>query len=138
MSENTYTVVKRTPTVSEYMQLRAVAGLSPFSEEAAARGLVGTVFAIVLEQGDRVVGMGRLIGDGGCFFQIVDIAVNPSDQGLGLGKTIMRELMEFVTTHLPASAYVSLIADLPANQLYKKFGFVETAPRSVGMARRAR
>jgi len=120
------------------MQLRAVAGLSPFSEEAAARGLVGTVFAIVLEQGDRVVGMGRLIGDGGCFFQIVDIAVNPSDQGLGLGKTIMRELMEFVTTHLPASAYVSLIADLPANQLYKKFGFVETAPRSVGMARRAR
>ncbi|WP_219908668.1 GNAT family N-acetyltransferase [Pseudogemmobacter blasticus] len=138
MAENTYTVVKRTPTVAEYMQLRAAAGLSPFSEEAAAKGLAGTIFAIVLEQGDRVVGMGRLIGDGGCFFQIVDIAVNPSDQGLGLGKTIMRELMEFVTTQLPASAYVSLIADVPANQLYKKFGFVETAPRSLGMARRAR
>ncbi len=138
MAENTYTVVKRTPTVGEYMHLRAAAGLSPFSEEAAAKGLAGTIFAIVLEQGDRVVGMGRLIGDGGCFFQIVDIAVNPSDQGQGLGKTIMRELMEFVTTQLPASAYVSLIADVPANQLYKKFGFVETAPRSLGMARRAR
>lgn len=138
MAENTYTVVKRTPTVGEYMQLRAAAGLSPFSEEAAVKGLAGTIFAIVLEQGDRVVGMGRLIGDGGCFFQIVDISVNPSDQGLGLGKTIMRELMEFVTTQLPASAYVSLIADLPANQLYEKFGFVETAPRSLGMARRAR
>ncbi|WP_373454357.1 hypothetical protein [Cereibacter changlensis] len=27
--------------------------------------------------------MGRLIGDGGCFFQIVDIAVDPSHQGQG-------------------------------------------------------
>lgn len=131
-----YTVVKRTPTITEYLHLRAAAGLSPFSEEAASRGLAGTLFAVVLEQEDRVVGMGRLIGDGGCFFQIVDIAVNPSDQGQGLGKTIMRELMEFVTGHLPASAYVSLIADVPANRLYEKFGFVETAPRSLGMARR--
>ena len=50
----------------------------------------------------------------------------------------MKELMEFVTSHLPVSAYVSLIADVPANRLYEKFGFVETAPRSVGMARRVR
>jgi ribosomal protein S18 acetylase RimI-like enzyme len=138
MAGNTYKVVRRTPTVGEYMQLRAEAGLSPFSEEAATKGLAGTVFAVVLEHGDRVAGMGRLIGDGGCFFQIVDIAVTPSDQGQGLGKTIMGELMEFVTTRLPASAYVSLIADVPANKLYEKFGFVETAPRSLGMARRAR
>ncbi|OYU40449.1 MAG: GNAT family N-acetyltransferase [Pseudorhodobacter sp. PARRP1] len=137
MAEPAYTVVKRTPTVTEYLHLRAAAGLSPFSEEAASKGLAGTVFAIVLEKEDRVVGMGRLIGDGGCFFQIVDIAVNPSDQGQGLGKTIMQQLMAFVTDHLPATAYVSLIADVPANRLYEKFGFVETAPRSLGMARRA-
>ena len=138
MAGPAYIVVKRTPTVAEYMQLRAATGLSPFSEESAAKGLAGTAFAVVLEQEDRVVGMGRLIGDGGCFFQIVDIAVNPSDQGQGLGKVIMRELMEFVEGNLPASAYVSLIADVPANRLYEKFGFVETAPRSLGMARRAR
>jgi len=132
-----YMVVKRTPTVTEYLELRAAAGLSLFSVEAASKGLAGTVFGVVVEQEDRVVGMGRLVGDGGCFFQIVDIAVNPSYQGQGLGKTIMRELMEFVTGHLPASAYVSLIADVPANRLYEKFGFVETAPRSLGMARRA-
>lgn len=138
MVELAYTISKRTPTLAEYMYLRAAAGLSAFSDEAARKGLTGTVFAVVLEQGNRVVGMGRLIGDGGCFFQVVDIAVDPPDQGQGLGKAIMRELMEFVTVHLPASAYVSLIADVPANRLYEKFGFVETAPRSLGMARRAR
>lgn len=138
MAETAYIAANRTPTPAEYMQLRAAAGLSPFSEEAATMGLAGTVFAVVIEQGNRAVGMGRVIGDGGCFFQIVDIAVDPAHQGQGLGKTIMKELMEFVTSHLPVSAYVSLIADVPANSLYEKFGFVETAPRSVGMARRVR
>lgn len=137
MADSTYEVFRRTPAVGEYLRLRAAAGLSPFSEEAASRGLAGTVFAVVLQQGSLAVGMGRLIGDGGCFFQIVDIAVDPSHQGRGLGKAIMGELMDFVTKNLPASAYVSLIADVPANRLYEKFGFIETAPRSLGMARRA-
>lgn len=138
MPDASYKVVSRTPTIDEYMQLRAAAGLSAFSAEAAAKGLAGTIFAVVLEQDGRLVGMGRLIGDGGCFFQIVDIAVTPSDQGRGLGKMIMAALMEHVTGQLPATAYVSLIADVPAHKLYAQFGFVETAPRSLGMARRAR
>ena len=33
-----------------------------------------------------------------------------------------------IETELPASAYVSLIADVPANRLYEQFGFKETAP----------
>lgn len=137
MAGTAYEIVSRTPTLDEYLHLRAAAGLSPFSEEAAVKGLAGTVFAVVVQHGADAVGMGRLIGDGGCFFQIVDIAVEPSHQGQGLGKMIMEELMTFVTNNLPASAYVSLIADIPANRLYEKFGFVETAPRSLGMARRA-
>ena len=99
--------------------------------------LAGTIFAVVLRRGGTAIGMGRLIGDGGCFFQIVDIAVDPSCQGRGLGKVIMGALMAFVTEQLPESAYVSLIADVPANRLYEQFGFAETAPRSLGMARRA-
>lgn len=137
MAGTAYEIVSRTPKLEEYLHLRAAAGLSSFSEDAAAKGLAGTVFAVVVQHGPDAVGMGRLIGDGGCFFQIVDIAVEPAHQGQGLGKMIMKELMTFVTNNLPASAYVSLIADIPANRLYEKFGFVETAPRSLGMARRA-
>ncbi|MFD1796035.1 hypothetical protein ACFSC1_08585 [Paracoccus aurantiacus] len=43
--------------------------------------------------------------------------------------------MDHIAT-LPESAYVSLIADVPADGLYAQFGFVPTAPRSVGMAYR--
>ena len=33
-------------------------------------------------------------------------------------------------------AYVNLLADVPANRIYEKFGFRETAPKTVGMAKR--
>ncbi|MNU94152.1 hypothetical protein D3C71_841070 [compost metagenome] len=46
----------------------------------------------------------------------------------------MTAIMEYVNTMLPKTAYVSLIADVPANKLYEQFGFRETAPRSVGMS----
>lgn len=60
--------------------------------------------------------------------------VEPEHQGHGLGKAIMSALMDHVKTALPSSAYVSLIADVPANRLYEQFGFRETAPKSLGMA----
>ena len=138
MNQSAYSTVARTPSVEEYLHLRAVAGLSSFSEEAAAQGLKSTVFAVVVLHGDAAIGMGRLIGDGGCFFQVVDIAVDPRHQGQGLGKSIMKAIMQYVNAELPDSAYVSLIADVPANKLYEKFGFKETAPRSLGMAYRVK
>ena len=127
----------RTPTPDEYLTLRAAAGLSPFSRAAAELALPNTIFAVVIEEAGRAIGMGRLIGDGGCFFQIVDIAVDPAFQGRGLGKRIMSGLMAHVAT-LPKGAYVSLIADTPADRLYAQFGFVATAPRSLGMAYRVK
>ncbi|MDW5316280.1 GNAT family N-acetyltransferase [Rhizobium sp. PL01] len=136
MDQLAYSIVVRTPSVEEYLHLRAVSGLSPFSEEAARKGLEGTVFSAVVLCEGSAVGMGRLIGDGGCFFQIVDIAVHPEHQGRGLGKMIMKAVMGHIENELPGSAYVSLIADVPADTLYEKFGFKETAPRSLGMAYR--
>lgn len=131
-----YSIVAQTPSVEDYLHLRSVAGLSPFSREAAEKGLPGTVFSILVFHEGSAIGMGRLIGDGGCFFQVVDIAVHPDHQGRGLGKAIMAAIMEHVKTALPSSAYVSLIADVPANRLYEQFGFKETAPASLGMAYR--
>jgi ribosomal protein S18 acetylase RimI-like enzyme len=122
------------PEVADYLRLRREGGLSAFSQEAAILGLQGSLFAVTVMFGERAVGMGRLVGDGGCFFQIVDIVVDPAHRGRGLGKRIMSELMTYVHATLPKSALVSLLADVPANRLYEQFGFKETAPRSLGMA----
>ncbi|WP_257571934.1 GNAT family N-acetyltransferase [Janthinobacterium sp. UMAB-60] len=129
-----YTTRLAIPSIATYQQLRVAAGMSAKSTDAAAKGLPHSLFAVQILHGDAVVGMGRIIGDGGCFFQVTDIAVLPAHQGKGLGKRIMREIMQFIETAVPESAYVSLIADGQAQDLYAQFGFQHTAPASVGMA----
>lgn len=130
-----YRLVARTPVIDDYRRLRAISGLTPRSAEAAAAGLPNTVFAVVIEnQSGEVVGMGRVIGDKGLFFQIVDIAVDPVHQGRGLGKAIMKALVEHLRAAVPAEAYISLIADGEAHRLYTQYGFQPTAPASIGMA----
>ncbi|MNT04456.1 Acetyltransferase (GNAT) family protein [compost metagenome] len=131
---SSYTTRLAIPSSATYQHLRVAAGMSAKSTAAAAKGLPNSLFAVQILHGDEVVGIGRIIGDGGCFFQVTDIAVLPAHQGKGLGKRIMGEIMQFIETEVPESAYVSLIADGQAQDLYAQFGFKHTAPASVGMA----
>lgn len=127
-------VTDKVPSVEAYLRLRREGGLSPFSPEAAEIGLKGTLFAVTLRQKNETIGMGRIVGDGGCFLQIVDIAVDPRFRGKGLGKKIMTVLMKWARNNVPETAFLSLLADVPADKLYAQFGFEETAPASLGMS----
>lgn len=129
-----YLLVERTPTVREFCDLRVKSGLSAKTEEAAAAGLPNTRSAVVLEHEGRAIGMGRVIGDGGTAFQITDIAVLPEHQKRGLGKRIVAALVDWLRATAPKSAYISLIADGPAKDLYAQYGFKPTTEHgSIGM-----
>ncbi|MCM3003514.1 GNAT family N-acetyltransferase [Priestia koreensis] len=130
---STYSVTSNIPEVEAYRRLRVKAGLSPKSERAAEKGLSNTLYAVTIYEEDQLIAMGRVIGDGGCFLQIVDIAVHPQFQGKGLGKQVMSQLMTYVDEIAEIGTNVSLMADVPADQLYLKFGFEYAAPRSLGM-----
>ena len=126
-------LIERFPGADDYCRLRADAGMAPRTLDAAQRGLPNTLYGVSLLLDGEVVGMGRVIGDGGCFFVVVDIAVAPALQGQGLGKRIMAALDDWLRANAPPSAVVSLAADGDAKHLYAKFGFVETTPFSVNM-----
>lgn len=114
------------PSITDYLHLRKAAGLTPRSHEAAKRGLPNTVSALI-RNGENVVAMGRVIGDGLCY-QIVDIAVLPEHQGRGLGKEIMSTLMDELKEIATTEVYISLIADGDASFLYKNMGLKKPHP----------
>jgi ribosomal protein S18 acetylase RimI-like enzyme len=125
------TLREELPTVTEYLHLREETGLGTRTKDAAERALPNSVYGVTIVDDGKVIGMGRIIGDDGCFYQIVDIAVAPSYQGRGLGTEIMQALMEYLHENAPPSAYVSLIADVDG--FYERFGFENTTPDSKGM-----
>ena len=133
---DSYLLVERFPDAATYCRLRAEAGMAPRTERAADLGLAGTLYGVSVLLDESTVGMGRVIGDGGCHFQVVDVAVLPEHQGKGLGKRIMTALADYLDRAVPESASVSLLADGEAHRLYEQYGFRLSAPASVGMLRR--
>jgi ribosomal protein S18 acetylase RimI-like enzyme len=130
-----YTLLATPPSAKDYCHLRNITSLTPKSLEAAKLALPNTWFGVHVVYGGETIGMGRIIGDGGCFFQVVDVAVQPHHQRRGLGDLIMTRLMEYFEENAPVSAYISLIADGDAEALYRQYGFKPTAPDSIGMWR---
>ena len=132
MSLEDVVLVERFPGIDDYRRMRASTGLSAKSAEASARGLANTTYGVSLLRDGDVVGMGRIVGDGGCFHFVVDIAVDPQLQGRGLGKLIMDALDAWLRANAEPTAHVSLFADGNARHLYARYGFAQSE-KSVGM-----
>ncbi len=129
-----YEVRAQVPTVDDYIRVRLAAGLSRKTVEAATIGLKNSLFAVTVFYENKPVGIGRVVGDGGCFFEVVDIAVLPQHQQKGVGTLIMDALMAYINEHAPKSAYVSLMADHGTSAFYEKFGFTKAEPpKAAGM-----
>ncbi|EJL87018.1 putative acetyltransferase [Herbaspirillum sp. CF444] len=129
-----YQIKEEVPRILDYIDIRLGAGLSRKSTEAATIGLKNGLFSVVVYADETPVGIGRIIGDSGCFFEIVDIAVLPEHQKKGLGQLIMERLMQFIHENALPTAYVSLMADHGTPDFYKKYGFeVSLPPQKAGM-----
>lgn len=129
-----YELRNEIPTVKDYIEIRLQAGLSRKSVEAATIGLRNSIFGVVVYFNDLPIGIGRVIGDGGCFFEITDMAVLPEHQHKGVGSLIMNSLVNWLKENAPVTAYVSLMADHGTPEFYAKFGFTKAEmPKSSGM-----
>ena len=129
-----YELKEEIPSVETYISIRLAAGLSRKSVEAASIGLPNSIFGVVVYCSDTPIGIGRIIGDGGCFFEITDMAVLPEHQRKGVGRQIMQALVQYLHTNAPSTAFISLHADHGTPEFYKKFGFkLAELPKSSGM-----
>lgn len=132
--EGGYTLHDAPPPLDRYLALRRDSGLSEKTEEQGSAALAGSwAFRHVTDPSGEVVGMGRVVGDGGWYFLIADMAVLPAHQGRGLGAQILDALLAEIRDRAPRGAWVTLTADPPGRRLYESRGFVDVAPAHTGM-----
>ncbi|KAJ0124018.1 hypothetical protein J7T55_012491 [Diaporthe amygdali] len=127
-----YHLERGVPSITEYRNLRKSAGLTPVTEAQAACVASGSWYGCHITCQDenngqlRAVAMGRIIGDGGWYFHIADMATLPVHQRKGLGSFILKHLLAYIKENGPedGTPYISLFADPPGRRLYESNGFV--------------
>lgn len=79
------------------------------------------------KDGEKAVGMVRLLGDGGMSFYLKDFVVLPEYQGMGVGKCLLQEAEQYIRRRIANDWAVSLelISTKEAVTFYKKQGFEE-------------
>ncbi|BFH21448.1 GNAT family N-acetyltransferase [Paenibacillus melissococcoides] len=129
-------ILHEVPGTGEYVELRAAAGLAPKEEAVLHTALRNSPFCVVMrDDHGQLLGMGRIIGDRACFFQIVDVLTHPSCEGGEGEKAIMDALMDDLQQQAPQGADILLMADVPSVGFYRKYGFELTYPNSLSMSR---
>lgn len=124
ISEN-YSFQKNTLNFEDYCSLRESVEWLNFDDEQMKRGLANSLLTISVSRDGKTVGMGRLIGDGGMYYTIVDVVVRPEHQGKGIGSRIIDMILEYVGGQTPPGgrSSIQLIAEKGKEEFYLKKGF---------------
>lgn len=123
----------RSPTISEYKTLREAVGWWDVAEAAAEAALGNALFSVVAIEKDELVGLGRVVGDGGLYFYIQDLIIHPEFQEKGFGKQVMGALMAFIRTKAKSGAFIGLMAAKGLEGYYEPFGFKARDEDAPGM-----
>lgn len=122
------------PTLEDYLELRRASGLTPKRPDQGAPALANSwAWRRIVDAEGRAVAMGRVVGDGGWYFLVADMATLPGFQRRGLGRRILEDLLAEIRAKAPEGAYVTLLADPPGQALYRSLGFTEPQNGSITM-----
>jgi len=118
-----FKITKRTPTVPEYQRLREMAGCDAVEDRAVETALGRSLFAVCAIQDEEVIAYARVVGDGGLYFFIQDIMVDPEAEGSGIEECLMSEIMDFLKEAAPPGAFFCVKGCIFQREECRQFSF---------------
>lgn len=116
----------RLPTIDEYADLCTAVGWAPvLNFDAAPASLARSLLGVVATRDGRVVGMGRVVGDGAIYHYLQDVVVHPDLQRSGIGDAIVGRLVARIHAQAPERAFIGVFAATGTAPFYERHGFVE-------------
>ena len=120
--------------VEEFNLLYDSVGWGAYDEKISKKALNNTYYSVSIYDDNKIIGYGRLIGDGICFMYIHDVMVMPEYQNKKIGTSIMNKLIEKIETIKKENpgVRVYLGASKGKEGFYKRFGFIERQDANLG------
>ena len=129
---NNINILRRSATAEEFIEMRQSVGWDCPEKEVISIGLKNSLFSVCAEKDKKIIGCGRIIGDGAFALYIQDIIVKPEYQKSGIGMQIMSQIMKHINEEYPKGTMVCLMAAKGKENFYKKFGFIERPSQVYG------
>lgn len=134
MIADTY-IVTHQVAADEFAALRVAVGWSSIPPEVAERALANSLHVVGLRHRGRLVGLGRIVGDGAMRFYIEDVAIVPELQGQALGRRVMDALVAWLDQNVPPCGKTYLMAAEGSVGFYEHYGFERRGDGEPGMWR---
>ena len=112
-------------SVEDYNALRASVGWITVAPKRASIALKNTFYLCVAKDGDRAVGMMRIVSDGGYTYFITDVIVHPEYQGNHIGKELISKALDYIQKDVleGETVMISLMSAFERESFYMQFGF---------------
>lgn len=135
-------------TIEEYLSIRKAVNWKQLSDEQASLALNNSLYTVGaydtcnskddclndLSVKRKLIGMGRIVGDGAVICYVQDLIVLPEYQKRGVGSRILRSLTSFVNSikQPDTEMMFCLMCAKGRERFYKKHGFIERPTDNLG------
>ena len=121
-------------SIEEFNYLYDAVGWGSYDEKVSEKALANTMYSVSVYDNDKIIGYGRIIGDGICFLYIHDVMVIPKYQNKKIGSQIMNKLLEKVNQIKIENPYVRVYfgASKGKEKFYERFGFITREDANLG------
>ena len=121
-------------SIEEFNYLYDAVGWGSYDKKVSEKALANTMYSVSLYDDDKIIGYGRIIGDGICFLYIHDVMVIPKYQNKKVGSQIMNKLLEKVNQIKIENPYVRVYlgASKGKEKFYERFGFITREDANLG------
>lgn len=128
-------VVYGAPSAEDYVSLRLRSSMGNKDLKRSEIALKNSLFIVALYDEEKLIGFGRVVGDGGITYVVSDIMVDKDYQRRGLAEQIMKAIDGYFEENTYEDSYICLIANCPADLLYNKHKFEYLPENKYGMLR---
>ena len=121
-------------SIEEFNYLYDAVGWGSYDEKVSEKALANTMYSVSVYDDSKIIGYGRIIGDGICFLYIHDVMVDPKYQNKKIGTQIMNQLLEKVNQIKIENPYVRVYlgASKGKEKFYERFGFITREDANLG------